>query len=429
MTKDDEEFSQFIYSVACREYTLPRDEEASEPKVRIRGNTKIGPVLEVTTGYLQGKYRVEIWIEFMNEDNSHSCVRISHGLSKFVTNLKKQGPRRLRVGSLRNALRRLCVQKRMQVTLQADRKPKKNQKDILLPAHPQKLFLVGKELGLILNQKNIRSLSIQFRRKWSIFFVRHDKLLQEDDGAIEFWSKRLSSERILSTLSVGPMKSWRAQRHEAEETGKDFSFVPMLQEKLFTSELFKVIQDAILLILHYRTMSLIQTVSSSTFITLDVKSMNIPSSIQDWYWEVKIWANDRQFPPVEPIDKSQGSWKDRLGITASCTVACIKHERNIKTPCIGLTSKLIKRKDWSSFRLDRLQSSFKEYFQLIVSRKLFGWKLEKSYTKKYLNHVACLQRFLWDMSGWRNWVQKLLDKQKLTNQPNQTHIMIERGDP
>ena len=49
MTKDTEEFSQFTYSVACREYTLPRDDKSSEPKGWIRGNTKIGPVLEVTT--------------------------------------------------------------------------------------------------------------------------------------------------------------------------------------------------------------------------------------------------------------------------------------------------------------------------------------------------------------------------------------------
>ena len=62
MTKDTEEFSQFTDSVACREYTLPRDEEASEPKGWIRGNTKIGPVLEVTTCCLQGKYGVEIRI-------------------------------------------------------------------------------------------------------------------------------------------------------------------------------------------------------------------------------------------------------------------------------------------------------------------------------------------------------------------------------
>ena len=64
MTKDSEEFSQFTESVACREYTLPRDEKSSDPKGWIRGNTKIGSLLEVTTSYLQGKYGVEIRIEF-----------------------------------------------------------------------------------------------------------------------------------------------------------------------------------------------------------------------------------------------------------------------------------------------------------------------------------------------------------------------------
>ena len=53
MTKDTAEFSQFR-AVACREYTLPRDEEASQPKGWIQGNTKIGPVLEVATSYLHG---------------------------------------------------------------------------------------------------------------------------------------------------------------------------------------------------------------------------------------------------------------------------------------------------------------------------------------------------------------------------------------
>ena len=87
MTKDTAEFSQFTDAVACREYTLPRDEEASAPKCWIRGNTKIGPVLEVTTCCLQGKYGVEIRINSVNKDDSHSWVRIYHALNKLVTNL------------------------------------------------------------------------------------------------------------------------------------------------------------------------------------------------------------------------------------------------------------------------------------------------------------------------------------------------------
>ena len=73
--------------MTCREYTLPRDEKSTDPKGWIRGNTKIGPVLEVTTSNLQGKHGVEIRIESVNKDNSHSWIRISHGLNKLVTDL------------------------------------------------------------------------------------------------------------------------------------------------------------------------------------------------------------------------------------------------------------------------------------------------------------------------------------------------------
>ena len=87
MTQDTEEFSQFAEPMTCREYTLPRGEKSSHPKGWIRGNTKIAPVLEVTTSYLQDKNGVEIRIESVNKDNSHSWVRISHGLNKLVTDL------------------------------------------------------------------------------------------------------------------------------------------------------------------------------------------------------------------------------------------------------------------------------------------------------------------------------------------------------
>ena len=60
MTTDTEEFSQFTNAVACREYTLPREEPASQPKGWIRGNTKIGPELQVATCRLHGKHGVEI---------------------------------------------------------------------------------------------------------------------------------------------------------------------------------------------------------------------------------------------------------------------------------------------------------------------------------------------------------------------------------
>ena len=87
MTKHTDEFLQFAEPVTCREKTLPRDDKSTDPKGSIQGNIKIGPVKEVTTSYPQGKHGVEIRIESVNKDNSHSWVRISHGLNKLVTDL------------------------------------------------------------------------------------------------------------------------------------------------------------------------------------------------------------------------------------------------------------------------------------------------------------------------------------------------------
>ena len=86
MTKDTGDLTQF-HAVACREYTLPGDDEASQPRGWIQGNTKIGPVLEVITSYLHGKHGVEIRIMSLSRDNTDSWVRISHGSNKFVMDL------------------------------------------------------------------------------------------------------------------------------------------------------------------------------------------------------------------------------------------------------------------------------------------------------------------------------------------------------
>ena len=73
-----------FFARACREYTFPRNDESSQPKGWIQGNTRIGPVLEITTSYLYGKHGIEVIILSLSKDNSQSWVRISHGSNKFA---------------------------------------------------------------------------------------------------------------------------------------------------------------------------------------------------------------------------------------------------------------------------------------------------------------------------------------------------------
>ena len=81
--------SEFVHAVACHEYTLPRDDPASKPKGWIKANTRIGPVLEITTSFHQFKYGVEVRIPSVKQDNSQSWVRISFGTVRYVNNYIK----------------------------------------------------------------------------------------------------------------------------------------------------------------------------------------------------------------------------------------------------------------------------------------------------------------------------------------------------
>ena len=137
MTKDTEEFSQFTKPAACREYTFRRDEKSSEPKGWIRGNTKIGPVLEVTTGYLRGGCGVAIGIESVNTSNSHSWVRISCGLNKIVTDLSSNKEDDNHEQETSKMQFEDFTLKRMYLLLLADQRLNQDRKDVLLPAHPQ----------------------------------------------------------------------------------------------------------------------------------------------------------------------------------------------------------------------------------------------------------------------------------------------------
>ena len=79
MTKDTEE--QFV-ARACREYTLPRSDESSQPN-GFKVAQELDPYCK-SRPVLYGKHGIEIRIWSLRKDNSQSLVRISHGSNKFV---------------------------------------------------------------------------------------------------------------------------------------------------------------------------------------------------------------------------------------------------------------------------------------------------------------------------------------------------------
>ena len=247
MTKHTDEFLQFAEPVTVVSTLLPRDEQSTDPKCWIRGNTKIGPVLEVTTSYLQGKYGVEIRIESVKKDNSHSWVRLSHGLNKLVTDLidkdfdddeQETSTTKKEVFAIASRSKAKAKPRRPSTTCSSSRiLPilERTWIDIKPGARFDQAYPVVKRINTLL---------------------RHGELPREEDSAIESWRLKDDLRKRFEHSQDWSDDVWKNKMQEA--TIKDFNTVLTGQDKkFFTFELFKVIQDAIPLILHCRTMYLI----------------------------------------------------------------------------------------------------------------------------------------------------------------------------
>ena len=81
-----------------------------------------------------------------------------------------------------------------------------------------------------------------------------EKMMEQfNSGELKKIFRHISCIALIGLIASG-RKAWQ----EEEEIRKNTSIVLIRQEQSCTSELFKVIQDALSLILHYRTMSIIQ---------------------------------------------------------------------------------------------------------------------------------------------------------------------------
>ena len=207
MTKDTGDFRQFR-SVACREYTLPRDDPASQPKGWIQGNMRIGPVLEVTTSFQNYKYGIEIRIWSVGQDKSQSWVRISYGTIKYVID-SNQNNTEIPADPQEDQVSQTSVK-----VVAARSKAK---------AKPQLRELVGTTATIPLHERrwidiepSKQDLASYDLSKKVINLLRHNQTVQrEDDGAIQFWRIKFhlrnhssqvqhwSDDRWKSCLAVG----------------------------------------------------------------------------------------------------------------------------------------------------------------------------------------------------------------------------------
>ena len=162
MTKDTEE--QF-FARACREYTLPRSDESSQPKGWIQGNTRIGPVLEITFSYLYGKDGIEIRIWSLRKDNSQSWVRISHGSNRFVIDSNYNNTEVL--ADLPEEQASHSIVKDFAARSKAKAKPQRRE-----PVDVPRIIPMSEKSGLIFNQENLFFSAYEISKK-VINILRH----------------------------------------------------------------------------------------------------------------------------------------------------------------------------------------------------------------------------------------------------------------
>ena len=190
-------------AVACREYTLPRDDPTSEAKGWIQGNTRIGPVLEVTTSFQHFKYGIEIRIGSVNQDNSQSWVRISYGTIKHV------------VESIQDNTK-------IPADPQEEQVPQTNIKVVAArtkaKAKPQPRVLVGTTATIPIDERrwidiepSEQNLSSYDLSKKVINLLRHNQTLQrEDDGEIEFYKIKFYLRNHHSQIQLWSDDRWKA---------------------------------------------------------------------------------------------------------------------------------------------------------------------------------------------------------------------------
>ena len=201
----------------------------TDPKGWLQWNTIIGPALEVTTSYVQGKHGVEVRIESVITDNSHLWVRISHDLNKLVTDLND---RKYDDDDHETS------ETKTEVFAFASRSKTKAKPRILSLIFKEYLFL--KECGLILNLE-LNSLSLPSgEKKYTLLFDTENyferKMERSNSGD---W--KMIFRIKLNNLNIDVMMYGRARWHETEATRKDFNTVLFRRDKkLFFSGFFKV---------------------------------------------------------------------------------------------------------------------------------------------------------------------------------------------
>ena len=183
--------------------SILRDDSASQPKGWIQGSMRIGFVLEVPTSFQHFKYEIEIRIESVNQDNSHSWVRISYGTVKYVIDFVEEENSEIPADPQEEQIPQASTSV---VAAKSKAKAKPQPRELIgttatIPIHERRWIDIEP------SKQNLASYDLS---KKVINLLRHNQTLQREEGAIEFYKIKFYLRNHHSLIQNWSDDRWKA---------------------------------------------------------------------------------------------------------------------------------------------------------------------------------------------------------------------------
>ena len=181
--------------------TLPRDDQTSQPKGWIQGNMRIGLVLEVTTSFQHFKYGIEIRIKSVNQDDSHSWVRISYGTVKYVNDSIEDNTENLADSQEEESVQTSSSVVAARSKAKAKPQPRESTGMATVPLRERKWIDIEP------SKQDLESYDLSKK----VINLRHNqKLHREEDGAIQFYKIKFHFRDHHSQIQNWSDDRWKA---------------------------------------------------------------------------------------------------------------------------------------------------------------------------------------------------------------------------
>ena len=217
-------------------FSLPRDEKGTRMKRWIQSNVRFGTVLDVKVCNHDGRYRIEVQVQSLFQDQTVSWVRTVNGVDKFVS--EAMPTQEEEIASVKPIAK-------------ARRRPKSSATGI------QTLFLLEKETGLT-SKHRVQTILNLFKCR---------RLLLDNHDTVKKFLEELTEQSIVTTLlenagrmnsamlRIGQLKNGYQFWRKVEEKRKGFN-IAWIRTFLINSCIFEQSKDIqeVLLILHCKTM-------------------------------------------------------------------------------------------------------------------------------------------------------------------------------